>query len=115
MPPANSILLLQRGGLDSLLQDPTVLPDASWDNIKLAFALDVARGLAHCSTLDPVVIHRDVKGANCLVTGDFSAKVADFGAARRKAQGVTQTMSVIGTPLWCVQAACCFAFSYNRN
>ena len=63
-----------------------------------ALALDVARGLAHCSSLDPIVIHRDVKGANCLVTSDYSAKVADFGAAKRKGQDGTQTMVRTGYP-----------------
>ena len=75
-----------------MVRDRTILPAMTWRDTKLALALDVARGLAHCSTLDPVVIHRDVKGANCLVTSDYTAKVADFGAARRKGQGATQTM-----------------------
>ncbi len=36
----------QRGGLDTLLRDYSILPDISWTDVKLAFALDVARGLA---------------------------------------------------------------------
>ena len=83
----------------------------SWRDTKLALALDVARGLAHCSSLDPVVIHRDVKGANCLVTGDYSAKVADFGAAKRKGQDGTQTMVRAATSLH----AACGKQLYNFN
>jgi len=45
------------------------------------------------------VCHRDIKGANLLVTKDGQVKLADFGVAR-KLSDVAQSTSVVGTPYW---------------
>ena len=41
----------------------------------------ILTGLAHLHRLG--IAHRDVKAANCLLTGDGGVKLADFGAAKR--------------------------------
>lgn len=50
----------------------------------MEFALDVARGMSCLHAQKPVIIHRDLKTANLLVSARFEVKVADFGLSRIK-------------------------------
>ena len=45
------------------------------------------------------VIHRDIKRANILTTKEGLVKLADFGVATRKDNGLHES-SVVGTPYW---------------
>jgi serine/threonine protein kinase len=58
--------------------------------------IDVARGMNFLHAQDPVVIHRDLKSHNLLVSYDWTTKVCDFGISRVKEK--TQMMSQVGTP-----------------
>ena len=44
--------------------------------------LDIAKGLDYLHSLDPPVIHGDIKPSNILLDPDFKAKIGDFGLAR---------------------------------
>ncbi|KAG1687358.1 hypothetical protein DVH05_005230 [Phytophthora capsici] len=69
-----------------------------FDNDKVTIAMHVAHALTYLHSLEPVVIHRDLKSRNILLTSDLSAKLTDFGVSRERAD-CTMTAGV-GTSLW---------------
>jgi hypothetical protein len=77
---------LMAGGdlAQAMLAAPTQL---AWANRGRHVALQVAEALHYLHTLEPAVVHRDIKPLNVLLTAEYSlAKVADFGLARTKLQ-----------------------------
>jgi len=64
---------------------------------RLAWLLDVARGLAHAH--ERGIVHRDVKPANVRICGNGLAKVMDFGIARLAQEDtrLTKTGTSLGT------------------
>ncbi|KAI9018923.1 kinase-like domain-containing protein [Hyaloraphidium curvatum] len=65
------------GSLRSLLENPAA--DIPW-RLRVAFALDVARGATYMSSRG--MIHRDIKSDNLLLTENLRVKIADFGFSR---------------------------------
>ncbi|KAK9734242.1 hypothetical protein RND81_04G125700 [Saponaria officinalis] len=62
------------------------------------WARQILRGLAHLHSLDPPVIHRDLKCDNIFVNGHLAqVKIGDFGLAAIL-RGSQHAHSVIGTP-----------------
>ncbi|KAG3166859.1 hypothetical protein PI124_g6542 [Phytophthora idaei] len=68
------------------------------DGDKIRIASHIAQALTYLHSLSPVVIHRDLKSKNVLLTEDLEAKLTDFGASKEQ-QDHTMTAGV-GTMLW---------------
>lgn len=60
----------------------------------------LAEGLDHAHSRG--ILHRDIKPGNILLAEDGSIKLGDFGSARMlsKANNLTQTFGVVGTPMY---------------
>ncbi|RMX64648.1 hypothetical protein KXD40_007189 [Peronospora effusa] len=69
-----------------------------FDIDKAKIALHLAQALTYLHSLEPVVIHRDLKSMNILLSDDWEAKLTDFGVSRR---WTVDTMTAgIGTKRW---------------
>jgi serine/threonine protein kinase/Tol biopolymer transport system component len=76
-----------------IARGPLPVPEA------LDTAFQVARGLAKAHRQR--IVHRDVKPANLMVTGDGLVKILDFGVAKLAGEvGLTRTGSTVGTPAY---------------
>jgi len=62
--------------------------------------LQIAQGLQYLHTRTPTIVHRDCKSTNVLITGDGTAKIADFGLARVKTSARARIRSLVGTVNW---------------
>ncbi|KAF1795869.1 Protein kinase-like domain [Phytophthora cactorum] len=67
--------------------------ELTWQGTKLTIALHIAEGLAYMHSLNPKVIHRDLKSKNVLLNNAYEAKLSDFGVSRER-----QVADVAGGP-----------------
>lgn len=68
---------------------------------RLKWALDAATGMAWLHKSDPVVLHRDLKTSNLLMTSNDVVKVCDFGLSQFQTDGEGMRDSTPkGTPLY---------------
>ncbi|OWZ24209.1 Protein kinase [Phytophthora megakarya] len=65
---------------------------------KARIALQTAQALTYLHSLDPIVLHRDFKSRNILLTSELEAKLSDFGVARK--YNFTNMTAAVGTSLW---------------
>lgn len=66
-------------------------------------ALDVAKGLAHLHANNPIIVHRDLKTPNVLVSlqgADVHAKIGDFGTALFLPESQYLPPFDLGNPIW---------------
>ncbi|VDL59269.1 unnamed protein product [Hymenolepis diminuta] len=59
---------------------------------------ETLKGLRHMHARNR--IHRDIKGANILLTERGEVKIADFGVAAKLSTSMVKRSTVIGTPYW---------------
>ncbi|POM74477.1 TKL protein kinase [Phytophthora palmivora] len=86
------------GDLKSLL-DSSRASSLTWANLKCQIAIDVADALVYLHTLNPKLIHRDLKSRNVLIDAQSGAKLSDFGISRNRSFDETMTAGV-GTARW---------------
>ncbi|KAG2787792.1 hypothetical protein JG687_00011601 [Phytophthora cactorum] len=87
------------GDLKALLSDyeEQDLP-MGFNRDKLKIALHIAHALTYMHSLDPPIIHRDLKSKNVLLNEKLDAKLTDFGTSRER---VNESMTGgVGTCLW---------------
>lgn len=63
-------------------------------SLRLQWALDTAQGMAYLHSLNPPMIHRDLKTTNLLVDRGMNVKICDFGLSRFRSD---KMMSAVGT------------------
>ena len=79
-----------RGSLQSALLDPSVQLTA---REQLAFASQIATGVAYLHSPDVSIIHGDLKAANVLLASDGRIRLCDFGMSQAKNRSKTLTIS----------------------
>ncbi|CAI5705607.1 unnamed protein product [Peronospora effusa] len=89
---------MDSGDLLSVLRTnpPSVL---TWENGKVAYCVQVCEAVYYLHSLQPALIHRDIKSRNILVDSVKGAKLSDFGESRERTVARTMTAGV-GTARW---------------
>lgn len=77
-------------------------PRPGFNAAKVRIALHVAHALTYLHSLQPPVLHRDLKSRNVLLSDTLDAKLTDFGSSRVRATTQSQaTMTAgVGSSLW---------------
>jgi serine/threonine protein kinase len=61
---------------------------------------ETLQGLAYLHSMQPPRMHRDIKGANILLSEAADVKLADFGVSAQITATLGKRKSFIGTPYW---------------
>eukprot|EP01127_Copromyxa_protea_P010757 TRINITY_DN2652_c0_g1_i3.p1 TRINITY_DN2652_c0_g1~~TRINITY_DN2652_c0_g1_i3.p1 ORF type:complete len:400 (+),score=74.60 TRINITY_DN2652_c0_g1_i3:214-1413(+) len=95
--PLMIVTELMEGSIDNIIES----------NVKyslpflLKLAIDCARGLSWLHSLQPMIIHRDVKPENFLYDHNYRVVIADFGLSEKLKKGdLTWDLSAGGTLSW---------------
>ncbi|GAB9471103.1 Tkl protein kinase [Globisporangium polare] len=95
---------MERGDLRSLLvkyNEPGSGTPQGFSYEKVKIALQIAHALTYLHSLQPQLLHRDLKSRNILLTSKLDAKLTDFGSSRVCATPQDATMTAgVGSSLW---------------
>ncbi|CAK4080931.1 unnamed protein product [Aphanomyces euteiches] len=80
------------GGVENPIRGATVS--------KLQIVIDVLSALSYLHDLQPLLLHRDLKARNILLTETWVAKLTDFGTSRAYSEGDATMTAEIGTIPW---------------
>ena len=108
--PTNSSIMIvseymQNGTLNDAFKSKKIVLD--W-NTKIRISLQVSCAMAYLHSRTPPLLHRDLKGANILLSREMVAKVGDFGLSKMMSikegggagEIVAATQTIAGTPYW---------------
>jgi serine/threonine protein kinase len=88
--------LMARGNVRDLLVGPIQGKAVKLDwSLRLQWGVDTAQGMAYLHSLNPPMIHRDLKTTNLLVDRGMNCRIADFGLSRFQTDD--KIMSAVGT------------------
>ena len=85
---------IENGSLLNIVKKFGVFSEA----LCVVYIVQVLRGLRYLHAQG--VIHRDIKGANILITKSGLVKLADFGVAIKQEETAAEGDCVVGTPYW---------------
>ncbi|XP_062512524.1 dual specificity protein kinase shkC-like [Corticium candelabrum] len=88
---------VQYGDLEKMLLSTDVLQRIQFSHHRIRIAQEIAKGMNYLHSLQPPIIHRDLKTANVLVGSGYCCKIIDFGLARVRDISQRTTGSVQGT------------------
>jgi serine/threonine protein kinase len=71
-------------------------------SLLMHIAIDIAQGMNYLHSLEPQIIHRDLKSGNVLLDKNYTAKVCDFGLSFKKNNTEKESgkHGILGTPEW---------------
>lgn len=87
---------IERGDLFNVLTNGK--KQLTWLDHKLRMAYEIILAISYMHSQSPLIIHRDLKSKNILITDSFGCKLSDFGLSREKV--IDETMTSIGTYNW---------------
>ena len=85
---------IENGSLKDIIKKFGSLPEP----LTARYSFQVLQGLAYLHSLD--ILHRDIKGANILITKDGICKLADFGVATKLHTASEFDEAAAGTTYW---------------
>lgn len=103
---------LRKAGTGGSSSRGSTLPPPLSVSEVLRIAIDVSEAMVYLHTLQPQVVHRDLKPQNVLLDLQGRAKVCDFGISKMKdASFATNTTRLqAGTPAYMVSTGFCTSF-----
>lgn len=90
--------LMNTGDLKSFLSSKKA-KKLTWANSKCQIAFEIADALVYLHSLQPKMVHRDLKSRNVLIDSKAGAKLSDFGLSRYRPVEATMT-ACVGTSRW---------------